>query len=566
MSTASASIPPSAEPRGLFASRQGRIIQENLTAYLFLLPASLIIFVFGIFPVGFALYVSLHKWRLVQGGFLGLENYSKAIDVLAYVGGFWLGIGAAVVAVVTLRRTLRGAQERAHSLLDLGIWLIPAVVTAAGAYLFVRFTVLWLPEILDVPNKMQGQQRTPELFMQLLGESFQMPEVSQAIGISLVTLVVGLGLAGFISRRRPSAHAGEYYVNLSLAVSAILVAVLVLSFTYIELERAYAEALAGGEEPPLWSQIVAISAGVVLMGLAWLVWKRVGGQSSNARTALIIMAAALLMAGGWILIGELPGVIAEGDKDLFQGFVVTVFYSVGTVPIQLAISLFLAYLLFQNIRGKAFFRVIYFLPYITPAVASAAVFRILFTNRPSGVMNRLITTFGMEPQKWIQEPRGVIEMLGTGAGVAIPEWLAGPSLALMVIIIYSIWTFIGYDTVVFLAGLGAIPGDLYEAAEVDGAGRWAVFRHITLPLLSPTTFFLSLIAIIGTFKAFNHIWVLRDTGALGTTDTVSVVIFLEFFRNSRLGYASAMAFVLFGVILSLTFVQNRIASKRVFYG
>ena len=114
----------------------------------------------------------------------------------------------------------------------------------------------------------------------------------------------------------------------------------------------------------------------------------------------------------------------------------------------------------------------------------------------------------------------------------------------MVIIIYSIWTYVGYDTVIYLAGLGNISNEINEAAAIDGANRWQIFRHVTLPLLSPTTYFLSLIAVIGTFKAFNHIYVLRDQLALGTVDTFSVTIFEEFFTKSRFGHASAMAFEL----------------------
>jgi ABC-type sugar transport system permease subunit len=117
-----------------------------------------------------------------------------------------------------------------------------------------------------------------------------------------------------------------------------------------------------------------------------------------------------------------------------------------------------------------------------------------------------------------------------------------------------------------MAGLGNIPTELVDAAEVDGANKWQIFRHITFPLLSPTTYFLSLIAIIGTFKAFNTIWIFRDSLALGTTDTFSVTIFIEFFEKLRYGYASAMAFVLFAIILALTYVNNKVQGSRVFYG
>jgi ABC-type sugar transport system permease subunit len=132
--------------------------------------------------------------------------------------------------------------------------------------------------------------------------------------------------------------------------------------------------------------------------------------------------------------------------------------------------------------------------------------------------------------------------------------------------IYGVWTFFGFNTVVFLAGLGNIPRETYEAASIDGATRWSQFRHITLPLLSPTIYFLTLYSVIGTFKAFNHIYVLRTGAALGTTDTASVVIFQMFKRDTRYGYASALAILLLLIIIILTVVNNRIASQRVHYG
>ncbi len=132
---------------------------------------------------------------------------------------------------------------------------------------------------------------------------------------------------------------------------------------------------------------------------------------------------------------------------------------------------------------------------------------------------------------------------------------------------YSIWVFSGYDSVIFLAGLGNVPYELIEAAQVDGAGRWPVFRHIIFPLVSPTTFFLTMLAIIGTFKAFDYIYVLRQENARGAMDTATVYIF-ELIRtgSKSWSYASSAAFVLFGIILILTLVQNRLSQDRVFYG
>ena len=194
-------------------------------------------------------------------------------------------------------------------------------------------------------------------------------------------------------------------------------------------------------------------------------------------------------------------------------------------------------------------------------------------------MNKLIGLVGIEPLKWLHESKAVnlviLDLLNQALGtnwtwpqIADPlnTILSGPSLALVSIIIYNWWVFVGYDTVIYLAGLGNIPSELYEAAEIDGAGRWSLFRKITIPLLSPTTFFLTIIATIGTFKAFNHIWMMRESAARDTVDTASLLIFQTFRADGQFGEATAMAFILFGIILILSQIQNRIGEKLVFYG
>jgi ABC-type sugar transport system permease subunit len=130
-----------------------------------------------------------------------------------------------------------------------------------------------------------------------------------------------------------------------------------------------------------------------------------------------------------------------------------------------------------------------------------------------------------------------------------------------------VWVYAGYSTVIFLAGLGNIPKELYEAARIDGANGWRVFRHITFPLLSPTTFFLILISTIGTFQAFTQIFLLRQQGAYDAVDTINLYIYQEVQNiTPYYGYGSAMAFVLFAVILLLTLFQNRLLGRKVFYG
>jgi multiple sugar transport system permease protein len=250
------------------------------------------------------------------------------------------------------------------------------------------------------------------------------------------------------------------------------------------------------------------------------------------------------------------------DSEMWSALGTTISYAILSVPVQLGIGLVLAYLLFQKLRGKSFFRMALFLPYVTSTVASAAVWARLYSP-DIGLINQLLQGIGLKPLQWLLEDKGIFTLIANDLGVTLPPGVTGPSLALVAIIIYTTWVFVGYDMTIFLAGLGNIPGELYEAARIDGADGWNLFRNITLPLLSPTTFFLSLITIIGTFKAFNHIWVMTQ-GDNGTT-TASILIYKQMYLFQRAGYASALAFLLFTVILVVTIVQNRVAGQRVNY-
>ena len=258
------------------------------------------------------------------------------------------------------------------------------------------------------------------------------------------------------------------------------------------------------------------------------------------------------------------------DPAFRRSLQVTVFYVLGTVPLTLAISLLLAYLLFQKVRGQSMYRTIFFLPYITSTVASSAVWVWIF-NPKHGPLNQILELLGIAPQKWMLEPRGIFRIVGEALGINVPSWAAGPSQALVAIMVFVIWFYVGWDTVIFLAGLGNIPSELYDAAKIDGAGRWALFRHITLPLLSPTIFFLTTMALIGSFRAFSHIYVMTRAaggqlgGPLRTTTTTSILMFDHFYSRVRFGYAAAIAFVLFAIILILTILQQRSARGRVFY-
>ena len=388
---------------GVFAGRRGRRIREALQAYLFLFPGTLLLLVFSLLPVGYAFYISVHKWRIRKGDFVGFANYLRA-----------------------------------------------------------------------------------------LGEP-----------IDILWVVGGLGL------------------------------------------------LAG----------------------AWMVWRSVKPETSGKGFLLRGLAALMLIIGGLALVLGFPGMLANGDEDLFQSLLTTFFYSLGTVPLQIVISFLLANILFQNIRGKTTWRILYFLPYVTVTVASAAVWTSIFEPR-RGLINLTLAALGVAEEnlpQWLFEATGIGTLVGQWLGFEAPAWAGGPSLALVAVIIYNIWVYVGYNAVIYLAGLGNVPQELYEAARIDGASRWELLRHITIPLVSPTTYFLVMMGVLGTFRAFNHIYVMTKVGRTmgfpqGTTMTASILIFKSFWEGHRFGYASTLAFILTGVMLSLTWIQSRVSEGRVFYG
>jgi multiple sugar transport system permease protein len=547
----------------VFTGRRGRNLREYLTAYLMIAPSITLIFLFGIFPVGFALYVSLHKWRIKRTDFIGVENYFKAIGDLTYVALFALGVGALFGAYFLFRRIWANAKENQER-----PWLlaIPGLIYTGMVVALVNWAFRQLPEILDIGEKVVGVEKTRQLFLQLLGEAFRAESVRPAAHWLLGLLLASIVALVIARRLWPNPRNLTYQSDFGLAILSFVTGVLLLRVTYTVILQAYDAAAETGEDPGIIVQLITIVGGILLLYLGWKLWKSSEAQTSNMHFFLRIFGALILMTGAVLLIMYVPLAGASGSKDMWLGLKVTAMYSLGTVPFQLAISMFFAILLFQKLRGSEFFRILFFLPYITPTVASAAVFRQMFSNRLQAPVNAILRLVGLDAQQWLREPDGIFHIIANGLGVTLPDWAGGPSMALVVIIIYSIWTFVGYDIIIYLAGLGNIPTEAVEAAEIDGASNWQVFRHITFPLLSPTTYFLSLIAIIGTFKAFNHIWVMRLGEALGTTDTFSVVIFSEFFEKYRFGYSSALAFVLFAIILSLTYINNKVQGSRVFYG
>ena len=218
-------------------------------------------------------------------------------------------------------------------------------------------------------------------------------------------------------------------------------------------------------------------------------------------------------------------------------------------------------------RGRGIYRTIYYLPYVTSFVAAAAIFFWVF-HPTYGLVNDLVGVFGIGPQRWLDEPRGIFELAGSAIGATLPAWLAGPSLALVVLSLVTIWHFLGYQIVIFLAGLSNISNEYYEAARLDGASERQLFTKITLPLLSPTTFFVFTVASIGVLRSFDSVYVLTGGtgGPLDTTRTVTLLVFKTAFQQAQFGLGAALAFILTMIILLFTLIQFRILGRRVFYG
>jgi multiple sugar transport system permease protein len=261
------------------------------------------------------------------------------------------------------------------------------------------------------------------------------------------------------------------------------------------------------------------------------------------------------------------------DIDFWRSVLVTAYYVLAVVPLEVVLGFVIAVLLSQRIRGRAVYRLIFFLPYVTSMVALGLVWSWIF-NANFGLLNSGLRFVHIPPQAWLLEPRGVLALLHPRAALSL--WTQGPSLALVCVMVVTVWYYTGFHVVVYLAGLTAIPAEVHEAARLDGATGWQVLRHITVPLVSPTTFFLAVIATIGAFQSFSIVYTLTGGGAastmsggaggpLGTTRVVTLFIFNAFYNEFRVGYATAAAFLLFALLLALAVVQMRLERGRVHY-
>lgn len=249
---------------------------------------------------------------------------------------------------------------------------------------------------------------------------------------------------------------------------------------------------------------------------------------------------SLLRSPNWIGIGNYERLFT--DSRFTTALVNTVAIAAPNVILRILFALGLAMVLNSKIAFRAFYRIVFFLPVMTMPVATATIW------------------------KWIFDPQfGPVNGFLREIGVEGPKWLLNPGSATIAVVIVLLWSGVGYDMIIFLAGLGAIPRDYYDAAAIDGASGWQQFRDITLPLLTPTTFFLLVIAVISSLQVFDLVYVMTQIDTTNRLPTLVYYIYEQGFENGNMGYAIAMAWALLAMILVFTVVQFQLQRRWVNY-
>ncbi len=250
-------------------------------------------------------------------------------------------------------------------------------------------------------------------------------------------------------------------------------------------------------------------------------------------------------------------IFTNGDFPRALG--ITIWYALGTIPATIGLAFFFAVILQRKTRSGGWYRMIYFLPYITSTVAAAAVWKWIFHVDEKGLANWLLMSLGFSPVRFAEEARGIFELI---FGHGLPVIGAGPSLALVTVMIFSIWQTFGFYTIIFSAALGQIPGEVFEAAALDGAGSGRIFFSITAPLMRPILGFLLIISTISAFQTFNQIYIMAPSERLNSAKNLTMYIVTQFWDFGRLGYAAAAAVLLFGLLAGLTVLQLRFSRRE----
>jgi multiple sugar transport system permease protein len=278
-----------------------------------------------------------------------------------------------------------------------------------------------------------------------------------------------------------------------------------------------------------WSAYLFLAPGVILFSLF---------------TVFALLFAFYLTFHEWSIIEpEKPFVGLDNYSELIhderfrRSIVNTLYFTGASVPLGMAAGLAIALLLNQPLRGRGILRTLYFLPVVTPFVVVTIIWKWLY-NGDFGLFNYYLLKTHL-----IDEPL---------------LWLSDKNLAMPAVVLMSVWSGVGFSMVIYLAGLQSIPQEYYDAAKVDGAGAWARFRHITVPMLAPTTLFLMVMGIIGSFQVFTQIFIMTNGGPVDRTTTMVFFIYEAAFKFYEMGYASTLAYGLFALLFVFTLLQLRL--------
>ncbi len=265
-------------------------------------------------------------------------------------------------------------------------------------------------------------------------------------------------------------------------------------------------------------------------------------------TVFPVVASFVLSFSEWDLLSPMKFVGADNyvklvsDETFWKVLWNTFYFTLGTVPVGIALALLLAVALNKKIRGVKLFRAMYFLPVISSTVAVAIVWQWMY-NPHFGLLNYILSVFGIEG----------------------PLWLTSTTWAMPAVIITSIWKGLGFNMLLFLAGLQGIDAQFYEAAKIDGANSVRQFLHITIPLLSPTTFFVTVMCIISSFQVFDQIHVMTQGGPARSTSVLVHYLYQNAFQYFKMGYASAIAYILFIIVFVVTMLQFKRTKSWTLY-
>ena len=245
----------------------------------------------------------------------------------------------------------------------------------------------------------------------------------------------------------------------------------------------------------------------------------------------------------WKFVGIKNYVKMFGNSQFQQAFINNLFYSLTSVPLTILLSLLLALALNRGMKGSSFFKTVAFFPNLTSMVAVGCVALMLF-QPVNGPINQVLRLLGVAEDN-------------------LPKWFMSSKTALLTVVIVVVWKQAGYYMIMFIGGLKAIPAHLYEAAKMDGANSWQMFWNVTWPMLSPTTFMVTILTIIASFQVFDIINVTTEGGPGRATSVLVFRIYQSAFQDWKMGYASAMAYFLFMIILIITLIQWRGQKKWV---